>query len=167
MSASDYLTDAQRNNIADEAANDLELVTKRHFPRTQNLEYAVLKAHLIVEFAITEFIRCTSSILVDREKIRFTFSQKLEIAALNGLGAGCSTTIPSIEILNQLRNQVAHRFAFDNNLLDELILINSEDIDPNTLTDRQRIACLRNFCAFLCGTIAGQSKMAIVVTEKA
>lgn len=167
MSHTNYLSDTERNNIADDAATRLEDVTKLYFPRTQNLEYAILKSHLIVEYAITEFIRCTSHVLVEPKDIRFTFSQKLEIAVLNGFGAGCSTTVPSIEILNQIRNQVAHRFTYERNLLNELIQINFEDTDPNTLSDRECITCLRNYCAFQCGAIAGHIQMLVVVTHLA
>ncbi|MCA9200591.1 MAG: hypothetical protein KDA87_23790, partial [Planctomycetales bacterium] len=152
MSDADYLSDAERDNIADDAATRLEDVTTSHFPRTQNLEYAILKAHLIVEYAITEFIRCTSRVLVETKDIRFSFSQKIEIAVLNVFGAGCSATIPSVEMLNQIRNQirnqVAHRCTYERSLLNQLIQIPFEDADPRTLSDRQCITCLRNYCEF-------------------
>ena len=164
MSASDYLSNAERQKLAHAAVSALEDVIKRQFPRTQNLEYAVLKAHLILEFAITEFIRCKASVLVDHDKINFTFAQKLDIAVLNGFGGVHLMTIPSIEILNQLRNQVAHRFLFDKQLLNELILLNTEDIDPRKLTDRQRISYLRIFCAEMCGIIAGDILASIALT---
>ena len=167
MAVSDYLSEAERQQIAEDVVSQLEEVTRAHFPRTQNLEYAILKSHLIVEFAITEFIRCTSFSLVAPEHFRFTFSQKLEIAVLNGLGLGDPTTVPSIEILNQIRNQVGHRFSFDRQLLLELIAINSEDSGAAKLTDRQCITFLRNFCSFLCGRIAGHINTLVVVSERA
>jgi hypothetical protein len=147
MAASDYLSDEDRRAIAMEAASRLEAVVRDHLPRTQNLEYAILKTHLIVEYAINEYIRCLSRVLVDSKDLRFTFFPKLEIAVLNGFVMGCTTTVPSIELLNQIRNQVAHRFSFDMSLLNELILINSDDSepDPTTWTDRQRIARLKIF----------------------
>lgn len=166
MSSSDYLSDADRNDIAEEAAASLEDLIQ-YFPRTQNLEYAILKAHLIVEHAITEFIRCTLRVLVEPKDISFTFSQKLEIAVLNGFGAGCAITVPSIEILNQIRNQVAHRFSYERNLLNELLQINFEDVDPNALSDRQCITCLRNYCAFQCGRIAGEIEALMVLSQGA
>jgi hypothetical protein len=48
----DYLSDADRMSIVDEVVKQLLDVTKRHFPRTANLEYAILKAHLIIENAV-------------------------------------------------------------------------------------------------------------------
>lgn len=167
MRAIDYLTDAERFRIAQEVNEQLSEVTRNQFPRTGNLEYAVLKAHLIVEFALTQLIRCSSYALVEPEAVRFTFAQKLEIAVLFGFGNGCPTTVPSIELLNRLRNQIAHRFAFDRALLTELIRLNSEDFDPTKLTDRQLITCLRQFCSFTCGLIAGHIRVAIELSRKA
>ena len=169
MASDDYLSDTQRLQIAQETEDQLRLATPNHFPRTQNLEYAILKTHLIIEYAITQFIRCTSFALVDAEKIRFTFAQKLDIAVLHGLGCGCSTTVPSIEMLNQIRNQVAHRFTFDRQLVTELIAINSDNGNGSrqTPSDRECIGFLKRYCAFMCGEIAGQIKMSVVATQRA
>ena len=70
-------TDEERIEDIESVSEFLESLVKNHFPRTSNLEYAILKCHLIIEYAITEYIRCHSSVVIDREKIKFTFSQKL------------------------------------------------------------------------------------------
>jgi hypothetical protein len=167
MRAVDYLPDADRVRIVEEVEEQLLQIARQHFPRTNNLEYAILKTHLIIEYALTQYIRCTSSVLVKPESLRFSFSEKLEIAILHGFGNGCPTSVPSVELLNRIRNQVAHRFSFDMQLVNELIRINSEDIDVRALTDRQRIACLRRWCYFICGGMAGELRMAIEVTKHA
>ena len=41
------------------------------------------------------------------------------------------------------------------NLVDQLIQINSEDLDVKKFTVRQRIASLRQWCYYTCGTMAG------------
>lgn len=161
MRAEDYLTDAERTHIIDEAEKQLLEMAQRHFPRTNNLEYAILKTHLLIENTLTQFIRCTSHVLVDPESLRFSFAQKLEIAVVHGFGHGCPSTVPSVELLNRIRNQIGHRFSIDMQLVNELIRINSEDIDAWALTDRQRIAFLRRWCYFISGTMAGHLKVAI------
>jgi hypothetical protein len=155
VSANDYLQDEERMQIAIDASEALQNVTRVQFPRTGNLEYAILKTHLIVEFALTRLIRCSSCVLVEPEAIRFTFSQKLEIAVLLGFAHWCPTTVPSVEILNRIRNQVAHRFSFDRALVLELVRLANRNEQPAKLTDRQLISCLRAFSAFICGSVAG------------
>ena len=108
-----------------------------------------------------------SHVLVAPDNLRFTFSEKLEIAILHGFGNGEPTSVPSVELLNRIRNQVAHRFSFDLQLVNELIRINSENIDVGRLTDRQRIACLRRWCYFICGKTAGYLQAIIAMTKRA
>jgi hypothetical protein len=167
MRVVDYLTDADGVRTVEEVEEQLLEIARQHFPRTNNLEYAILKTHLIIEYVLTQYIRCTSSVLVEPESLRFSFSEKLEIAILHGFGDGCPTSVPSVELLNRIRNQFAHRFSFDMQLVNELIRINSEDIDVRALTDRHRIACLRRWCYFICGMMAGELRMAIEVTKRA
>ena len=137
---------------------------KREFPRTQNLEYAILKSHLIIEYALTQYIRCFSAVVVSTESIRFTFAQRLEIAYLLGFGNNDPISLPTVERLNKVRNQVAHTFNLDRVALDEMLLINSEDYDAfKVKNDRERISRLRSICAFICGRVAGESLAAHVV----
>jgi hypothetical protein len=166
MRAIDYLSDADRERIAEEVRESLSTTARQQFPRTSNLEYAILKMHLIIENALAQYIRCTSAVLVEPESLRFSFAQKLEIAVLHGFGNGCPTSVPSIEILNRIRNQVAHRFEFERRLVHELVQINTEDVDAARLTDRQLIASLRRWCFFVCGMIAGQVQAGIMLTSR-
>jgi hypothetical protein len=128
-----------------------------HFPKTQNLEYAILKTHLIIENLLTQYIRCTSVVLVEPESLRFSFAQKLEIAILHGFGSDCPFSVPAIELLNRIRNQVAHRLTFDMQLVNEMIRINSDggEIDVRSLTDRRRISFLRRWCYWISGLTLG------------
>jgi hypothetical protein len=166
MRTVDYLADADRVRIVEEVEEQFLEIARQHFPRTNHLEYAILKTHLIIENALTQYIRCTSSVLVEPESLRFSFTEKLEIAILHGFGNGCPTSVPSVELLNRIRNQVAHRFSFDMQLINELILINGEEIDVRTLTDRQRITCLRRWCYFICGMIVGELRATIELTKR-
>lgn len=152
------VTDEERQRLADEVADALQRLIKEQYPKSANLEYAVLKAHLIVEYAVTEYIRCLADVLVESTQLRrFTFSNKLEIAYLMGLGANDPLLLPSIERLNQIRNQVAHSFVLDRSLVDEMLRLNSQDYeDFNVQNDRDRVKRLRWLCNFIAGHISGQ-----------
>lgn len=129
----------------------------QQFPRTQNLEYAILKAHLIVEYALTEYIRESAVTAVSSENIRFTFAEKIEIAYLFGFGVNDPVLLPTIERLNKVRNQVAHTFFLDRTAVDEMLRVNHWDYaNFKPRDDRERIRILRLICGFICGRIAGE-----------
>jgi hypothetical protein len=162
-----YLTDEERHQIVDDVHDLLRDITKKHFPKTGKLEYAVLKAHLIIENVLAQYIRCTSFVLVEPEELNFTFRQKLEIAVLHGFGNGCPITVPSVELLNKVRNQIAHTFTFDKNLVDEMIRVNADDeVDCKKLTDRERVSFLRRWCYYVCGRMSGELGAYVKLTSK-
>jgi hypothetical protein len=151
-----YFSDEERIAEVEEISDELVNWLPKQFPRTQNLEYAILKSHLIVEHVILQYIRCHANVVVDTNKSRFSFSQKLEIAYLMGFGANDPILIPCVELLNKARNQVAHKFSMDRNIIDELLRIVSGPDDPwPTETDRNRISGLRHICKWICGYTAG------------
>jgi hypothetical protein len=156
-----YLSGEEREKEIEKVGESLEELVTKAFPRTQNLEYAILKAHLIVEHALAQYIRCFAVSAVSISSIRFSFSQKLEVAYLLGFGASDPTLLPTVERLNKVRNQVAHTFNLDRAALDEMLQINHEDYtDFKPKDDRERIRSLRSICAFICGGMVGSIKAA-------
>lgn len=153
-----FLSGKERETEIEACTNQLEHVCKHQFPRTQNLEYAVLKSHLIVEHALVQYIRCFAATAVSADQIRFPFAQKLEVAYLLGFGANDPILIPTVETLNRVRNQVAHSFTLDRSAVDEMLRINSDDYDnfqvPN---DRYRIRHLRSICVYISGYVGGRA----------
>ena len=150
------LSGAERKAEIEAIAEDLRTIVKRQFPRTGILEYAVLKAHLIVEHALGQYIRCFALTSVELASLRFTFAQKLEVAHLMGFGVNSPVLLPTVELLNKIRNQVGHKFEMDRSALDEMLRINSEDYKCfNVTSDRDRIRRLRYLCNFLCGMVSG------------
>lgn len=147
---------AERKAEIEAVVEDLRNLVKTQFPRTGILEYAVLKAHLIVEHALTQYIRCFAATAVAVEDVRFTFAQKMDIAYLMGFGANQPTLLPIVERLNKVRNQVAHRFDMDRRQLDEMLRISSGDYEDFSVTsDKDRIRKLRYTCYGVCGFTAG------------
>jgi hypothetical protein len=161
-----YLSGKEREAELTKISDELRSIVKRQFPRTQNLEYAVLKAQLIIEHALSQYIRSYATTYVDVKDLRFSFSQKLEIAYLLGFGAHDPILLPTVERLNKIRNQVAHTFELDRIPLDEImdripldeiIQINSEEYkDLKPKDDRERIKYLRWICASICGRVSGE-----------
>lgn len=164
-----WVDDKERQAMADNIGNELLELARSQFPRTQNLEYAILKAHLIVEHSIVQYIRCMSRLLVEPSELkRFTFANKFEIARLMGFGANDPVIIPTVERLNQVRNQVAHSFALNRPLLDEMIRVNSDDYDDFKMTsDRERIRRLRSICFAIAGLTAGEVSASAYISGRA
>lgn len=142
--------------LTDEVADALHGLIRDQYPRSGNLEYAILKAHLIVEHALAQYIRCSADVLVETTQLRrFSFSQKVEFAYLLGLGVNDALLLPTIERLNQIRNQVAHSFILDRALVDEMLRINSDDYDGLVIgNDRDRVKRLRWLCTHVAAHIS-------------
>jgi hypothetical protein len=95
-----YVTNVERQEFTDLMAQSLELLIKEHYPRSDNLEFAILKAHLIVEYAITQFICGMSAVKIEHDYIQktFNFGKKLDVAFLFGLGINDPLLIPKHRI---------------------------------------------------------------------
>ncbi len=70
----------------------------------------VLKCHLIIEHFIDEFIIVAYPTVAALDKIRLTFSQKLEMINNNRTFLGMSYN--AIKSLNTLRNRFSHRLGY-------------------------------------------------------
>ncbi|WP_093451338.1 hypothetical protein [Sphingomonas sp. YR710] len=145
-----WLSDEDRIELWRIEGTKLLDLAQKQFPRTQNLEFAILKGHLIIEHALLQFIRCHARVLVDEATLRFSFSQKLEVAYLMGFGVNEPALLPSVQRWNKVRNLVAHGFTLDRTLVDEMIRVHAEDYDGFSMTDnRQRITMLRSLCRYI------------------
>ena len=165
MATSNYISEEERTLELSKITNEIAEITKRHFPKTRNLEYAVLKSHLIVEHALTQFLRCSFPTFVKLDDINFHFSQKVKLAYFCGVTD--TVLLPSIELLNQARNQVAHRFELKRNLIDELLRINAEDYRGFKISsDSDRIRGLKYLCNYISGRLAGRIEAHVVMSAK-
>jgi hypothetical protein len=151
----DFVSDQEREKEIEESTDRILHAARQHFPRTQKIEYAILKMHLIIEFAVSEYIRAHSHVFAEVESMRFSFSDKLEIAYLMGLGVNDPVLLPTINLLNRSRNEVAHKFTFNRDTIREMATINGWN-RAEVHTDRQIVSALRKICYYICGCIAGQ-----------
>jgi hypothetical protein len=153
------VSDKEFEDEAEKISDELKLLLKQQFPRTQNLEHAILKGHLIIEHALVQYIRCFARTYLEVESLRrFSFSQKLEIAYLLGFGVNDPILLPTIEGINKVRNQVAHTFELNKNFLDEILQLNHEEYKAfKPKKDIERIRAIRWICAGICGRISGEA----------
>jgi hypothetical protein len=156
VNAWDYVSSEERIREAEKIEAELRLIASSGIPRTRNLEYMILKCHLIAEFVLTRYIIFYSEPVISADAIRFSYSQKLDIAYFMGFGVTDPLLIPSLELLNKARNQVVHTFRLDQSIINEFIRINSEDPDKFVTPSLTiQLQSLRNFTRYLCYFTAG------------
>jgi len=132
---------------------DIQKLLKREIPKSRNLDLVILKCHLLVEFMMNQFITLSAKHKFDVSKERFTFAQKLSLIHAFGFRLD-PIILPSIEVLNSLRNQVAHTLLLNRALIDTLLKINSEDPDSFTVSgDNERAQGVKSITRFICANI--------------
>ncbi|MBI4691216.1 MAG: hypothetical protein HY754_13275 [Nitrospirae bacterium] len=155
MNATDYVSVAERQERVAKLSGDLEQILKTNLPKTRNLDIVILKCHLIIEFMFNQYIDLIAPTEGIIENERFTFKQKQTLVHLLGFPAD-PLFMPSIDILNTLRNQVAHTLSIDRKMIDKLIRLNAEDPkEANHLTDSQRATWLKHITKILCWMMLG------------
>ena len=86
-----------------------------HFNETwlQDIELVgrILRAHLVVEHFLTEYLEACNPKLPSLRKAGLTFDQKVRL--LSNDDAAINSAIPGIRRLNQIRNRIAHNLALE------------------------------------------------------
>ena len=155
MTSSDYVSITERKQSLAKLSEDIQQKLKSHLPRSRNLEIVILKCHILIEYMFDQFIDLIAPTEGVIENERFTFKQKESIVYMLGFPAD-PVFFPSIDLLNTIRNQVAHTLSVDRALIDKLIRINSEDPDDvKGLSDQQRASAIKQITKFLCGEMLG------------
>ena len=153
--SSDYVSPEDRVQKVEEFKAEAENLLRKHLPRGYNLTLVLLKCHIVLEFMLNKFIELVASCEVDMSKRKFGFFQKIELLHLLGFPPD-PTVIPSLELLNTLRNQVAHTLELDRGKVDLLIKINGGDPqEVSSLDDKARASWIRAITAGISGNIVG------------
>lgn len=155
MRNEDYVSVAERKKRLVTLSVELEAKLKQHLPRSRNLELVILKCHLLLEYMFNQYIDLIAPTegVIDAE--RFTFKQKEGLVHMLGFPAD-PCFFPSVDLLNSIRNGVAHTLTLDRQKIDKLILINCEDpADAKGLTDTQRSSALKSITKFMCWQMLG------------
>jgi hypothetical protein len=150
----DYATEEEQSKRLEKTFSELDDLGTKRFPRTQNLEYAVLKTHILMESIIDHFICGLMPKFVDPQELNMTCSKKIDLAYFFGLDD--IILFPCVELLNRARNQVAHRPALDESLIREFCRLQAEDYQQTDFTRNEMIRALKMFVACLSGLAAGR-----------
>jgi len=141
---SDYVSPKERLLRLAELRSQLKRLLRANLPSGPRLDLLILKAHLLVEFMLTQYIALRSYYEYDVSVERLTFPQKMAVAHILGYPLD-PVLMPSLELLNRLRNQVAHGFELDRAVIDRFLRLYAED--PEAVadhTDRRRAGDLRS-----------------------
>jgi hypothetical protein len=155
MRTEDYVPVGERKKRLIALAAELEAKLKQHLPRSRNLELVVLKCHLLVEYMFNQYIDLIAPTegVIDAE--RFTFKQKESLVHMLGFPPN-PYFFPTADLLNSIRNTVAHTLTIDRQKVDKLILLNSEHPeDAKGLSDTQRSSALKSITKFMCWQMLG------------
>jgi|SRR5690606_4466978 len=98
-----------------------EEIVKKLFFDFDKSELIIIKAHLFIEYSLNKFIEANNKSNAEFEKMNFTFSHKINICKILGLFKNHPDLETYILDLNKLRNQVAHKHKFDDDLYDKLV----------------------------------------------
>lgn len=155
MRSSDYVTVEERKQRIRELSDGLKTKIKAHIPRSRNLELVILKCHLLIEYMFDEFIDLMAPTEGIIKNERFTFKQKEALVHMLGFTGG-PIFFPSVDLLNKLRNQVAHTLEINRDTVDELIMLNSDEPDDiNGIDDAERTKAIKQITKFMCFYILG------------
>lgn len=155
MGADDYVSVAEREVRLAQLAAELKDKIKDHLPRSRNLELVILKSHLVLEYMFNQYIDLMAPTEGATESERFTFKQKETLVHMLGFPSD-PCFFPSVDLLNSIRNSVAHTLAMDRAKIDHLIRINSEDPkEVDGLTDIQRAGAVKQIVKFMCWQLLG------------
>lgn len=92
-----------------------------HLYDCRDIDNLIIKGHILTEHALHFFIEMNAVEKIDFKKIKFTYSNKIEIAKLFGLYKKEPKLYNELRQLNKLRNSIAHRLKYDEKLLSEFL----------------------------------------------
>jgi len=92
-----------------------------HMFGIKDLDYLILKGHILTEHSLNFFIEKTSIEKINFDKIKFSYSNKIEIAKTLGLFKANPKIYEELKLLNKLRNSIAHKLKYDEKLFSDFI----------------------------------------------
>jgi hypothetical protein len=92
-----------------------------HLYDCRDTDNLILKGHILTEYYLQHSINRLAVEKLNFDKIKFTFSNKIEIAKVIGVFKNDSTLYTELRTLNKLRNSIAHNLGFDQDILTEFL----------------------------------------------
>lgn len=122
----------------------------------KTVELIVLKGHVLIEYMLNHFIDKATNDDTNFENGRFSFSQKNYILEL--LGEKIKDLHEEINLINKLRNDIAHRLTYNEKHLSTLLSQVGKKY-PKIIELRKEkhlMLALAGAITFICGRLYGQ-----------
>ncbi|MDB5136099.1 MAG: hypothetical protein JWP37_2702 [Mucilaginibacter sp.] len=92
-----------------------------HLSKCKDFDTAIVKGHLLTEYALEKFIEMKSIEKINIQEARFTYSNKVEVSKILGLFKLNKSLYNELKLLNKLRNSIAHKLEYDMMILNEFL----------------------------------------------
>jgi hypothetical protein len=118
----------------------------------------ILKSHLIIEYYIDEYIITAFPAIIEPEKLRLTFNQKLEL--INNDKTVFGMAYSAIKSLNTLRNKFSHKLSYktvdsDYKEIKDLMTIWNNALGEQTPTG---LILIQEFSVWICGNLDSMTR---------
>jgi hypothetical protein len=109
----------------------------KHLSQCRDTDNLIIKGHILTEYSLNCYIENKSAEKINIDETRFTYYNKIEISKILGLYKIKPELYNELKLLNKLRNSIAHKLKFDENILKQFVagfnkykhLYDSESID--------------------------------------
>lgn len=145
---------------------EFKKLIKLNIIKVNNLDLIILKGHLLIEFLINKFLQSHSDDeTLDISKENFQFHQKLKICKMFGILYSDEDYISEqINLVNKLRNNVAHRLEIDYNTINQIKSYYSDS--ENIVSEKELIKFLKYVIQNICFQLIGRFEAGIYLENE-
>ena len=93
----------------------------KHLFDCRDTDNLIIKGHILTEYAMNYYIELSSIEKINLNESRFTYSNKIDIVKMFGLFKKHTTLNNELKLLNKLRNSIAHKLKYDEQILIEFL----------------------------------------------
>lgn len=139
--------------------NEFELFLNKHLNSINDLDLIIIKGHILIEYALNNYIQDLSDNNFNLFDENFSFSHKLKLCKAFGLfSSSKNAPIENLIIqFNKIRNTIAHTLNFDDVVIKNLFINFKKYNENNNLIFNQinNNEAMKSFIIAICGTIMG------------
>jgi DNA-binding transcriptional MerR regulator len=117
--------------------------------KCQDIDLLIIKGQIIIEHHLNRFIVASVKNPKEYNDTKFSFAQKIQLSKMLGLSI---EVIEELTIINKLRNQIAHRLAYNENQLD-ILISRIANYYPSLIKNKSKFIALKSGLVFLCGAL--------------
>lgn len=112
-----------KNKFSEMSLDEFNKFAYNELKDIENIELIILKGHIMIEYLLNCYLESLIQVKnCEFSKENFSFSQKIKIVKYYGqLGSNEDNIIYGLELLNKLRNSIAHTLKYDESYLKEFL----------------------------------------------